>query len=237
MAEWKITVANKTGEYSPTGEGSLVKFALFQVPSETKNTDTYPCAWVVDKVAYPGEIHDISLPNEFKLAIIDEVNGGDRITGPFPVLSLQSVYITQKDPDDPPSYEIKRSAVLDDDTASVIQVHNNPGNVQPLTMILYKEDKKLIKSNKVQPGNSIYMSVEQQINICDANTINGINEGDSLKDQGVIASSTVFKLFPSISIIKIDVHRKESGELCFQQGGTHGPNLLFKAEVEDYYFS
>ncbi|XP_028398714.1 uncharacterized protein LOC114522266 [Dendronephthya gigantea] len=215
MTEWKITVANKTGEDSASGEGSIVKFALFQVPSEKDETNTYPCAWVVDKVAYPGEIHDMTLPNEFELAIVDEVNGSERITGPFPVSSGKEVYITQKSRDDPPSHEIKEGKALDDNTAPMIQVFNNQGNIQPLTMVLYKKQKKLIMSDKVLPGSSVNMSVKQQINIHDAGNTNDINEGDSLKDQGIVTSSTMFKLLPSTPRITIDVHRGPTGQLSF----------------------
>ena len=83
MAEWKITVINKTGKDSVTGEGSTVNVVLFQLPPpppQTENTDTYPCAWLVEKIAYPREIYEICLPNKFELAILDdhEADGSGR---------------------------------------------------------------------------------------------------------------------------------------------------------------
>ena len=216
MTEWKITVVNKTGEDSVTGEGSTVSVVLFQSPPQTEDTDTHPCAWVVEKIAYPGEIYEICLPNEFELAIIDdhEANGSERITGPFSISSGASVYLTQKCKADPPTYEIKGKAMAND--SSTVRVYNNEGNVQSLQMVLWKKGKKLIQSNKILPGHSVHLGVQPKINIGDVGSINVIREGDSLEDYDVTTLSKGFKLLPSNPFLTIDVHQKASGELTFE---------------------
>ena len=118
-----------------TGEGSTVNVVLFQLPPQTENTDTYPCAWLVEKIAYPREIYETCLPNKFELAILDdhEADGSVGITGPFSVSSGTSVYLTQKCKPDPPTYEIKGKNMAND--SSTVGVYNNEGNVQSLQMV------------------------------------------------------------------------------------------------------
>ncbi len=210
MASWKLRVTNRSG--------SNVKVMIFQTVPDDLMTDSYCTAWKVVEAPHPGDFN-VELPEAFQFYVIDQPNGGERESGPYPVYYGQEVKVLQKNAADAPTVTAKFDEYVPKDQ---IKVTNLVGNAQPLEMALFKKDSKMVCYKDIVPNTFLYMAIKPTVYMV---VVSGVKQGqefltDSIVHSGgqmmfIMSGLTEFKLLKSKPAMNIEITQKSSGEYVF----------------------